>query len=86
MLLTISVPPLTDERQWSANDFWSCILDNRKAMERGYPILDSSATVMVKIGAYDIESTSDNSVPTECQQFLLGLSKVLSNQLNCIVT
>ena len=37
---------VSTEHQWSVNDFWSCILDNLKAMGRGKPTINLSATLL----------------------------------------
>ena len=86
MPLTISLPPPKNERQRSVNDFWSCILNNPRAMERRYAIIHLSAASTGKNTTDDIASASYNCAPTLCQQFLWGLSKLHSNGLHRIVT
>jgi len=49
MLVTIQLPPADNERQWSVNDFWSCILDNVRAVECRHPIFNSLAAIMWKM-------------------------------------
>jgi len=54
-------------------------------MERCYSIINLSAACMGKYASDDITSASYNSVPMECQQFLLGLTKLHSKELHCVV-
>jgi len=44
--------------QHTVNNFWSCILDNQRAMQPGQPIIEVSAAFMGKNAADDIASTS----------------------------
>jgi len=86
ILVTITLPPPRNERQRSVNDFWSWILDNLRALERRYPIINFSAACTGKNASDDIASVSYNWAPTERWQLLWGLSKLHSNELHCIVT
>jgi len=83
MVVTILLPPPKNDCPWSFKDFWSCILDNLWAMERRYPMFNSSAALLGKNSSDIIASSSYNSAPTERQQFLWGLNKLHS--INCIV-
>jgi len=80
------LPPPKNERQWSVNDFWSCISDNLRGMEQGYPIINLSAAFTDKNATDDIASASYNWAPTKHHQLLWGLSKIHSNELHRIVT
>ena len=56
MLLIISLPP-TNERQWSVNNFWQCILDDRRAMQLHQPIIIVLAASMRKSATDNIATT-----------------------------
>ena len=86
ILLTIPLPPPKIDRQRRVNIFWSCILDNLRAMEQRYPIINLSAAFTGKNAIDDITSGSYTWAPTYHQQLLWGLSKLHSNELHCIVT
>jgi len=83
MLVTIQLPPPRNERQRSVNDFWSCILDNLRAMERRYPIFNLLAAFMGKNASDNIAYASYNSAPTERQKFYGG--SISYTAMNCIV-
>ena len=85
MLVTISLPPPNNESQWSVNDFWPCLLRTLRSTECCYPIFKLSASFMGKNSIDDISSSSFNSAPTECQQFVWGLNKLHRNHLHCVV-
>ena len=85
ILVTITLPTARNECQWSVNNFWSCILDNLRAMERRYPIINLSAALMGKNPSDDIASASCNWAPTERQQSRWRLSKLHGNELDHIV-
>jgi len=85
MLLTISLTPPEKERQWSVNDSWSGILETLRAMEWHWPTIHLSAAYIGKNASDNIRSTSYNSAPTECQQFLWELSKLCSNEMHWVV-
>jgi len=68
MLLTILLPPPKTECQLKVNNFWSSILDNLRATERRWRIINSSNTFMGKNATDDIASASYNWAPTEFQQ------------------
>jgi len=72
MLVTISLPPPKNERQWSINDFWLCILDNLRATERRQPIILSSAAFMGKRSSVNITTTSKKWASMERQRFLVS--------------
>jgi len=61
-------------------------MDNLRAMEQRYPIINLSAAFMGKNVSDDIASASYNSALTERQQLLWGLSVLHGNELHCIVT
>jgi len=85
MLVTISLLPPKNELPLSVNNSWSCILDNLRAMERRYPIINLLAAFTGK-NADDIASSSYDWAHTERQRFLWGLCKLHCNQLPCTVT
>ena len=74
------------ECQQSANNFWSCIMDNVRAMERHYPTIHPSAALIGKHASDDMASTSYDWAPTVRQQFSWGLSTLYCNELHCVVT
>ena len=46
MMQTISLPLPKHERQQSVNDYWSCILNNPRAVQRLYSITNTMAAIM----------------------------------------
>jgi len=52
------VSPPNNERQQRVNDFWSCILDNLRAVQRHTPILKILATFIGKNASDNITTTS----------------------------
>jgi hypothetical protein len=54
IVLTISLPPPKSDHQCSFHNFWSCILDNQRAMEPPQVPLEVSAAVMGKNDMNDI--------------------------------
>jgi hypothetical protein len=51
------LPPPQNERQWSIKDYWSCILDNARAVQRLYCIPNMVAAIMGKDGSVHITIT-----------------------------
>jgi len=60
MLVMILLPCPKNERQRTVNDLWLCILDDLRAMERCYPIINSTAAFKGKYATNDIASASYN--------------------------
>jgi len=58
MVVTISLPPPKNERQWSVNDFWSHIADNSRAVQWHSPIIILLAAFLGKNASDDIAATS----------------------------
>ena len=58
MLVTISLLTPKNERQWSANDIRSCILDNSRAVQQHTPIIIMLAAIIGKNASDDISTTS----------------------------
>jgi len=58
MLVTISLPPPKNLRQWSVKDFWSHIMDNPRALQRHTPIIIILAAFLGKNVSADIATTS----------------------------
>ena len=78
MAATMSLPPPRNERQWSVNNFWSCIMDTQSTVHWDYPIINVSAAFMGNNASDDIITTSWKWASTELQQFFvlhLGQSK-----------
>jgi len=57
MAVTILLPPPKNERQWSVNDFWSCIMDTQSAMYRRRLIINALAAIIAKNASDDIATT-----------------------------
>jgi hypothetical protein len=60
LMQTMSLPPLTNGRQQSVNDFWFCILVYPRAVQRLYCITNMVATIMEKNGRAHNGITSYN--------------------------
>jgi len=86
MIMTIMLQPPKSVHQWSVNDFWSCILDNPRAMECLYPIINLSAGFTGKNTSDDIASASHNQAPVQRQQSGVELSRLRCDELYQIVT
>jgi len=57
MAATMSQPPPENERQWSVNDFWSCITVTQIAVHCHKPIINVSAALRGKNASDDITIT-----------------------------
>ena len=68
MLVRISLPPARSGRQRSINDFWSCILDNQRAVQQHSPITNVLATFIGKKVSKDCVTLTWNSMSTEHQR------------------
>ena len=60
ILVTITLQAQKNQRQWSVNDFWSCILGNPRAKEQRYSIINLSAAFMGKNATDNITSALYN--------------------------
>jgi len=70
------------EHQQRVNDFWLCIFDTLRAMERSKCTINRSAAFISKNASDNITSASCNWVPTERQECLWRLGKLHSNVLH----
>ena len=68
---TISLPPPKDEPQQSVNDFWFCISDNSRTVQRHTPIITIMAAFIDQHASHDIATTSWKWVSMERQWFLV---------------
>jgi hypothetical protein len=57
---TISLPPPKNVGQWCVNNFWSCIIDNSRAVQRHTPIIIFLAAFLSKNASNDIATPPKN--------------------------
>ena len=60
-----------NERQWSVNNFWSCILHNPRAVQQSLSIMKVLDTCIGKNAKHEISTTFEKWASTESQQFLV---------------
>jgi hypothetical protein len=74
-----------NEHQQRVNIFWSCILDNPKAIYHRIPTMKLSAAINGKNASEDIASASYNWTPTEHQKFYWRLRTLSRMVRHCAV-